>query len=203
MKEWIMNFIQQYGYISLFSLMILENLFPPIPSEVILTFMGFMISQNRFQMIGSIVVATLGSFIGTYILYSLGKLLTPEYLNQFLKSFLAKKLHFKKENIEKTEDYFLRFGTKFVFFGRFIPMIRSFISIPAGMSQMPLFTFSLYSLLGTLIWDTLLIFIGFYLGYRWELIKTLMNDYKIICLIVFLCLIVYWLIKKVSLKNKR
>ena len=164
MQDWIMFVMEEYGYISLFLLMIIENVFPPIPSEVILTFAGFMTSMTYLSIPGVIIVGSCGSFLGGFILYYLGRLLTPERLERLLESRWAKWLHFHKQDVEKTQNWFLKHGKKAVFFGRLVPMIRSLISIPAGMAQMPFMSYSLYTLLGTLLWDTLLVLAGTYLG---------------------------------------
>ena len=109
--------MEEYGYISLFLLMIIENVFPPIPSEVILTFAGFMTSMTYLSIPGVIIVGSCGSFLGGFILYYLGRLLTPERLERLLESRWAKWLHFHKQDVEKTQNWFLKHGKKAVFLG--------------------------------------------------------------------------------------
>lgn len=196
MQDIIMQLIQDYGYISLFLLMVIENIFLPIPSEVILTFAGMMTSLTYLTIPGVIIVGSCGSFLGGFILYYLGRLLTVERLDRLLNSQWAKSLHFYKANVQKTQDWFLKHGKKAVFFGRLVPMIRSFISIPAGMAQMSIFTYSLYSLLGTILWDGVLVFIGVYLGQQWTLISTLMAQYHVIVKTIFIGIVVLWFIRK-------
>lgn len=202
MQEWIMMLIEDYGYISLFVLMIIENVFPPIPSEVILTFGGFMTTMTYLSIPGVIIVGTCGSFLGGLVLYYLGRLLTPQRLTTLLERPIIKRLHFHKEDVEKTQDWFLKHGKKAVFLGRLVPMIRSFISIPAGMAQMPFVTYSLYTLLGTILWNTILVMIGTYLGQQWTMISSFMKQYNVIIKIVLGLLLIYWIYHKLSCKNK-
>lgn len=202
MQEWITMLIQEYGYISLFILMVVENVFPPIPSEVILTFAGFMTSMTYLTVPGVIIVGSCGSFLGGLILYYLGRLLTPQRLESLLKSQWTKRLHFHLEDIQKTQDWFFKHGKKAVFFGRLVPMIRSLISIPAGMAQMSFITYSLYTLLGTILWDIVLVLLGTYLGSQWGYISTIMHQYDIVWKIVIVGIIIYWLFKKISRKDK-
>lgn len=203
MQEWIMMLIENYGYISLFVLMIVENIFPPIPSEVILTFAGFMTSMTYLTVFGVIVVGSCGSFIGGLVLYYLGRLLTPQRLEKLLEGSLAKRLHFHKRRCSKDTRLVFKHGKKAVFFGRLVPMIRSFISIPAGMAQMSLVSYSLYTLLGTLLWDSILVLLGTYLGNQWDYISTIMSQYDFIWKILIGFIIIYWLFKKISRKDKR
>lgn len=196
MQEVIMQLIQDYGYISLFLLMVIENVFPPIPSEVILTFAGLMTSFTYLTIPGVVIVGSCGSFLGGFILYYLGRLLTPSRLDQLFNSQWAKRLHFRQESIQKTQDWFLKHGKKAVFFGRLIPVMRSFISIPAGIAQMSLLTYSLYTLLGTLLWDGILVIMGVYLGQQWTHISTLMAQYQVIIMLIFIGIVVFWVIRK-------
>lgn len=196
MQTLIMELIENYGYISLFILMIVENVFPPIPSEVILTFAGFMTNMTYLTIPGVIIVASLGSYLGGLILYYLGRLLTYERLETMLDSKLAKRLHFHKESVQKTQSWFDRHGKKAVFIGRLVPMIRSLISIPAGIVQMPFITYSLYTLLGTILWDIILVVVGSILGSQWEMISYYMNQYDFVWKILLITGIIYYVIKK-------
>ncbi len=195
-QVWIETLIENYGYISLFILMIVENVFPPIPSEVILTFAGFMTCLTYLTIPGVVIVATLGSFLGSFILYFLGRLISIERLETLLDSQLARRLHFHKESVHKTQDWFLKHGKTAVFFGRLVPMIRSLISIPAGMTKMPVVSYSLYTLFGTLFWDILLVVIGRLLGSQWHLISFYMQRYDYAWKIILILFIIYFIIKK-------
>lgn len=196
MQEWMMNLLQNYGYMSLFILMILENLFPPIPSEFILTFAGFLTSLTDLHVLGVLAVGTLGAYLGALILYFIGKQMSPTRLEKWLESSLAKKLHFQKKEIDKAQKWFFKHGIKAVLLGRMVPVIRSLISIPAGMMQMSFVTFSLYTLSGTFIWNMILVFLGRFLGQQWTLILDYMKKYNFIWLIVLGGICLYWFVKK-------
>src|SRR5690606_25841970 len=118
-----------------------ENIFPPIPSEVILTFGGFMTTFSNISLIGIIISSTIGSVLGAIILYVLGRILSTDRLESLIDSKFGKMLHLKREDIKRSEKWFSKYGNRAVFFCRFIPIVRSLISIPAGISKMKWNTF--------------------------------------------------------------
>ncbi|TCC00383.1 DedA family protein [Micromonospora zingiberis] len=146
----------------------LENLFPPIPSEVILPLAGFVAAQGRMSLVGAIFWTTLGSLLGALALYWIGAKLGRERV----RAIAAKLPLVKLSDIDRTEEWFLRHGVKAVFFGRMIPIFRSMISIPAGVERMPLLTFVLYTTLGSLIWNTTFVLAGYLLGDNWHLVES-------------------------------
>lgn len=172
-------FINHYGYKAIFILITIENLFPPIPCELILTFSGFLTTYTNLKALGIIIVSSLGSFIGALILYGLGFLIKQESLFKLLL-----KLHFNLDQINKSFSYFNTYGNIIIFIARLIPIIRSIISIPAGIIKMNFFTFSLYTLLGSLIWNSILVYLGVLLGNNWQMITKYLNWYLIIVIII-------------------
>ena len=138
MVQWILQIMDSYGYLGMALLILGENLFPPIPSEVILTFGGFMTSYTKMHIPGAVLSATVGSVGGALILYQLGSLLTPERLDTLFTGRVGKILGLRKENLQKAADWFDSKGNYAVFFCRFIPIIRSLVSVPAGMAGMDL-----------------------------------------------------------------
>lgn len=145
----------------------LENLFPPLPSEVILPLAGFTASRGQMGLLDALVWTTLGSVIGALALYWIGAMLGRERLIA-----LASKLPLVKvSDIEKTEAWFAKHGVKTVFFGRMIPIFRSLISVPAGVERMPVGTFLLFTTLGSLLWNTIFVMAGYLLGENWELVE--------------------------------
>lgn len=177
MENWIIEMMEQYGYLGILILIAVENLFPPIPSEVILTFGGFMTTRTELTPFGVIVVATLGSVIGAIILYFIGRILDVERLEKIVDRW-GKVLRVKKEDLHRADAWFDKHGNKAVFFCRMIPLIRSLISIPAGMSGMRFVPFLFYTTLGTIIWNTILVVLGTTLGDRWEDIVEFMDVYS-------------------------
>ena len=197
METWIVEFIEQFGYLAVFLLIAVENIFPPIPSEIILTFAGFMITKSGLGFFGMAFSSTLGSYIGALVLYGLGYFLRPEKFERFLNLF-----KFNLEDVEKAQKWFTDTGSLTVFFCRFVPIIRSLISIPAGMSRMKMLPFSLYTVVGSLIWNCVLIYIGTILGDHYGLISGYMEQYGIVVGIVIVIIGAAWLTMKLMKKKK-
>ena len=190
MENFVIGIMNKFGYLGIFLLILLENLFPPIPSEVILTFGGFMTISTSMNVFGVILVSTIGSLLGAIILYYLGKILNKERINRIIKSKYGKLLRIKSKDIEMADRWFDTKGRKTVFFCRFIPVVRSLISIPAGMSEMPLPQFTIYTFFGSLIWNTVLILIGAFAGDKKDYILSLLDDVSNIVLIVLIIIFV-------------
>ena len=184
MQELILEIIEQFGYFGVLFLIAIENVFPPIPSEVILLFGGFITTYSKLNIIGMVVAATMGSVIGAIILYYIGKIFHKERLKKIVSGRLGKVLMLKPDDIEKADNWFDNKGHKTVFICRFIPLIRSLISIPAGMSEMPMPKFLLYTTLGSLIWNFVLILIGNKVGENWTSITKIFDTYSNVILVM-------------------
>lgn len=200
MENFVIDMINRYGYLGICLLIAIENVFPPIPSEIILTFGGFMTKYSSMNLWGVIIAATIGSVIGAIILYSLGHCLKAERLEKFFDSKLGKMLRLKKEDIKKAEIWFNKHGAKAVFLCRFVPIVRSLISIPAGMAGMELGSFFVLTLLGTFIWNIVLVYLGRFAGDTWEVAVTYIDAYSMVVLIIFI--IVILLFGFLSLRKK-
>ncbi|MUT67000.1 DedA family protein [Paenibacillus sp. NEAU-GSW1] len=177
MENVITEFMEKFGYWGIFLLIAIENIFPPIPSEVILTFGGFMTTYSELTIPGVIAVATAGSIAGAIILYYIGTLLDVPRLEKIVERY-GKWLRLKKEDIHKANAWFDKYGYWTVFFCRMIPLIRSLISIPAGMNRMKFPLFLLFTNIGTLIWNVALVSIGAAVGDSWERIVSFMDVYS-------------------------
>ncbi len=205
MQEFIINLMNQFGYIGIFLLIAIENIFPPIPSEVILTFGGYMTTYSNLNVPLVILSATLGSLLGAIVLYAIGKILNKERLMKIVSGKVGKILHLKKEDIESADKWFDTKGEKCVFFCRFIPIVRSLISIPAGMSEMNIPKFLIYTTIGSLIWNSVLVVVGSIVGENWENIVNIFDTYSTITLIVLIIifiLFVVWFYKKRAKKQQ-
>ncbi len=205
MQEIILSIMGKYGYIGVFLLIMIENVFPPIPSEVILLFGGFMTTYTKLSIFGMIVASTLGSLFGAIILYYIGKIFNKDRLKKIISGKLGKILRLKVSDIDNADNWFDNKGNKTVFFCRFIPLIRSLISIPAGMSEMPMFKFLLYTLFGSLIWNTVLIIVGSVVGENWTKIVGILDTYShIVVIILFIIVVVgvYLFYKRRSNKKR-
>ena len=205
MRQLMILIMNQCGYLGVCLLIAVENIFPPIPSEVILTFAGFMTTYTRLTVPGVIVFATLGSTIGAIVLYGVGLALTPEKLEQIEETKWFRWLGFRVDKVQKTMIWFQKHGTKAVFLGRCIPIIRSLISVPAGMAQMKYTQFLLYTIAGSTLWNILLVSAGAILGESWEIVVEYMNRYstfvKSILFAGGICLFVRYIKSKLKRKT--
>lgn len=163
MTQWIISIMEKLGYLGISLLMFLDNVFPPIPSEVIMPSAGYAASQGELLLIGVIVAGSFGSLLAAALLYWLGRKIQHDRLFTWIDRY-GKYVFIHSKEVEKALTWFERYGHRIVFFGRMIPAVRSLISIPAGMSGMPFWKFMLYSGLGTIIWTTFLACVGFYFG---------------------------------------
>ncbi len=190
MQNFIIEFMNSFGYFGVFLLIAIENIFPPIPSEVILLFGGFMTTYTKLNIIFMIIASTLGSLIGAIVLYYIGKIFNKERLKKIISGKIGKILRLKNSDIDKADRWFDTKGNKTVFFCRFIPIVRSLISIPAGMSEMPIIKFLTYTIFGSLIWNTVIIITGKMVGNNWTKILTIFDTYSHIVLIIFIIIFI-------------
>lgn len=198
MQNWIIETMDTFGYLGIFLLIALENIFPPIPSEVILTFGGFMTTESSLSKIGVIVFSTLGSVVGAIILFWIGTLLDVKTLEKIVDRW-GHILRLTKKDVHKADEWFSKYGVWTVFFCRLIPLIRSLISIPAGMARMNFWIFLLFTTLGSLIWNTILVLVGASVGASWEKIVEYMDVYSSIIygiLAIALAIFIFYFIKK-------
>ena len=177
MQEFIIKMMDQFGYLGIALLIAIENLFPPIPSEIILTFGGFMTTQSSMTIPGVVLCATVGAVVGALILYAVGRILAPERLEKLLSGKLGRALGFKQGDLLKAANWFNRKGSITVFFCRCIPIVRSLISIPAGMANMKMLPFLLMTTRGTLIWNIVLVALRAAPSHAWEHIADSVDAY--------------------------
>lgn len=199
MQELIINLINQYGYFSIAFLIAIENIFPPIPSEVILCFSGFISKSANLNLFLVIIYATIGSMIGAILLYYLGLILNEDRLLAIVDSKVGHILRLKKDKIKESIDCFKEKGASSIFFCRFIPIIRSLISIPAGISKYNISVFLLFTFIGSFIWNTILILLGNMLGENWYLVSSFFDKYSFV--ILFTIIIIYIIVKYLK-RNK-
>ena len=206
MENFIINVMNDFGYIGICLLIMIENLFPPIPSELILTFGGFMTIDSEMSILGVIIASTVGSMIGAILLYYIGKILNKERLIKIVTSKYGRLLQVKPKDIESADKWFDTKGNKTVFFCRFIPVVRSLISVPAGMSEMPMGKFLIYTLFGSVIWNTVLVCVGAFAGnYKDMIINAIDSLSNIILIVIIIVFIVgvYIFYKKRLAENKK
>ena len=190
--------MEQFGYLGVAFLIMIENLFPPIPSEVILTFGGFMTTTTELNIPLMIVAATIGAVVGAAILYGIGTLLDVERLDKIVDKY-GNILRITHADIHKADSWFDRYGFWTVFFCRFVPLIRSLISLPAGMANMNFGLFLLFTTIGTVIWNTVLIYLGAAVGSQWETIVHYMDIYSNVAYVILGIIgiaVIIWYIRK-------
>ena len=167
LEAWVTTVMEQLGEPGVGLLVLLENLFPPIPSELILPLAGFTASKGDFLIISVILWATLGSVVGAIILYKVGALLGRDRTRAIFRKMPLVSIN----DVDKTEAWFIKHEAKTVFYGRMVPIFRSLISIPAGVERMNMGLFVAYTTAGSLIWNSTLIGLGFILGENFHLVK--------------------------------
>jgi len=206
MEQWIISLMSQFGYFGVFFLIFIENIFPPIPSEVILAFGGFAttVPEYNMSMVGVVIASTLGSVAGAILLYWIGAKFNVDVIERFVAKW-GHILRLKVEDIEKADKWFEKRGILAVFLCRMVPVLRSLISIPAGMAKMKFQTFMLFTVLGTLIWNILLVAAGAALGANWHTIVSILGTYQDLTFVVFALIaiaLIVWFIRRNKAKSK-
>ncbi|MDB5892051.1 MAG: alkaline phosphatase [Polaromonas sp.] len=167
MAQWIIQFITEYGYVAIALLMLLENVFPPIPSELIMPFAGFVAARGDLHPAGVVITGTLGSIAGTLPWYWAGRAIGLERLQAWADRH-GRWLTVSREDLTKAQAWFERRGWVAVTLGRLVPALRSIISAPAGIARMPMHSFLFWSALGSLVWTSALTAVGYLLDNRYE-----------------------------------
>jgi len=205
MNAFIINIMNKFGYFGITFLITVENIFPPIPSEVILTLGGFMTRQDgcTMSLLGVIFFSTLGSVVGAIILYGLGYLINRDRLIKIVNSSVGKILCLKEKDIVKSDSWFDKNGSLTVFYCRFIPIVRSLISIPAGVNKMRFLIFLIYTTIGSIIWNTVLVTLGVIVGDNYLVVAKVFSKYSKLLLVGLILIILYKFIKKILTSEKR
>ena len=180
-QVWIETIIMTIGYGGIALVMFAENLFPPIPSELVMPFGGFIVAQGDMHIAGVLAAGTAGAVLGALALYYLGMWADEVIVRRFIRRY-GRFFLISEKDMDRTMEFFERHGQKMVFFGRLIPLVRSLISVPAGMNRMPLGRFLLWTTLGSLIWNTILTSAGVALGAKWEDVLHIMERYEKVAL---------------------
>lgn len=172
------DLISSTGYVSIFVLMSLESCAVPIPSEIVVPFAGYLASLNKLDLFSVVVVTSLANLLGSLLLYYIGKSFGRYFVLKYRKVFFLKEKH-----LALIENWFRKYGEATVFFSRMLPAVRTYASLPAGMSKMNLSKFSIYTLLGSIGWNFLLAYAGFLFGTHWEKIVSYAHFIGVTCLV--------------------
>jgi len=191
--DWLVGAISTLGYPGVAIAMFLESFFAPIPSEIILPFSGFVCARDGMNIYITIIVASLAAYLGTLPFYFIGRW-GKGGVDKFLRKF-GKYLFIPSSDLDKGYEAFEKYGNGIVFFGRLIPIVRTVISFPAGVAKMNFGIFSLYTLLGSLLWSSLLAFSGFLLGENWGVVEGYVGKYEKVIYVVLTILAVVYVIR--------
>ena len=186
---WIQEFILAIGYPGIVLVMAIENIFPPIPSELVLPFGGALSASGEMNFWGVVAAGTVGSVIGAMILYAVGYIAREAGVRRLVAAY-GKYVFISETDLDRAAAWFERYGEAVVFFGRLIPIIRSIISVPAGYTRMNIGRFLLFTTLGTLLWSLILTYVGRVLGENWENITEFTGPYQNATLILLVLAVI-------------
>jgi len=191
--DWISNIILFLGYKGIFFLMVLESVILPLPSELILPFAGYLVSTGELSLVSVVIVATIGSVIGSFILYAIAAHGGRPFLKRWGKYFFV-----DEEHVEWAETWFRRYGEKTIFLSRLLPFVRIFINIPAGMTKMNKIKFFLYTFAGALLWNLMLVMVGVVLGDEWSTVTQYMAPVEVVIFAVIGTIVAWHIFKRLE-----
>jgi membrane protein DedA with SNARE-associated domain len=197
---WSVDLMERLGGPGAGLIVAIENVFPPIPSEIILPLAGFTASRGEFTLVSAIFWTTAGSMLGALAMYYIG----AGFGRRRMYAVWERVPLVKTEDLERTEAWFDKHGRKAVFFGRMVPIFRSLISVPAGIERMPLLPFVGLTLAGSLIWNSLFVYAGFALGEQWDRVEAYAGTFQLVVLAVVALGVSWFLVNRVrSIRHKR
>lgn len=194
MEQIITDFISKWGYTAIFILILLENVLPVVPSEIILTFAGLLSVKSHLSIWTLLIIATIASFIGLLILYYICRLISEEKLYRFVDRH-GKWMKLKSKDLKRANDWFKKYGAWAVFLCRFVPILRVLITIPAGINRMNVIQFTTLSLIGTTIWNFALILLGRLLSDSFDALMNGIHTYSRIMYVIIIIAFIYFVIR--------
>ncbi|MBI1979092.1 MAG: DedA family protein [Candidatus Aenigmarchaeota archaeon] len=189
----VTSVISQIGYVGIFLLMVLESALIPIPSEVIMPFSGFLVATGEFNLFYVLAAGTIGNLVGSIIAYYIGSRIGRNLVLRYGKYVLIDENH-----LNLADRWFQKFGDKIVFVSRNLPAVRTYISLPAGISKMNITKFSIYTFIGSIPWNFLLLYVGVILRQNWELLLRYTTILDVIVVISGAAFIVWFLKKRIK-----
>src|SRR4030043_627778 len=194
LANFIIKIISDSGYFGITFLMALESACIPIPSEIIMPFSGYLVALGRFSLLAVIFWGAIGNLIGSIIAYWVGVFGGKPFIERYGKYVLI-----RKEELDRSQRFFERYGGLSIFFSRLLPIIRTFISFPAGIAKMPFIRFCLYTFVGSLFWSAVLSYIGVFFGENWEVIGAHFRKFDWLILILLIIFILLFISKNLKL----
>jgi membrane protein DedA with SNARE-associated domain len=193
----ILGTIDKIGYLGVFLLMAVESLNIPIPSEIIMPFSGFLVSRNHFNLFLLVLIGALGNLFGSLVSYGIAAIIGQPLVERL------KKIPFFEDDYNRAEKFFKKHGSSSVFLGRMIPIIRTFISFPAGIFKIPFWKFSFLTFSGSFLWSGLMAAIGFYLGENWRILEGYFRKFDYLIAIVIIGAMGYYIYRKFKTQNSK
>lgn len=194
----IISFIQQSGYFGVFVLMTVESALIPFPSEVTMPFAGFLAQQGILSFWPVVVAGTIGNLVGSLIAYGLGYFLEETVILTLIHRY-GKLLLISEHEYTRARHWFNKYGSSIAFFSRLLPAVRTFISLPAGLAEMNLWKFSIYTTLGSFLWSLFLTSVGFYFGENWHVLEPYYRQFEIVIGVMFVALVLWYLNHKLKI----
>jgi len=195
---WVTGAMGWFGYAGLGFLMALESMVAPVPSELVMPFAGFLVDQGRFTLLGGIAASSLGTFVGSMVGYYMGKYGGYPVVEHFGRFLLLDRGH-----LEMTARWFEKRGDVTVFVSRFIPIVRHFISIPAGVANMSLPRFIVFTVIGGTMWNTFLLLVGIRLNQRWEIVHHYSHHIDIVVAVLIVIVGIWWAWKQIAHRRQK
>jgi membrane protein DedA with SNARE-associated domain len=202
LASYIIHLIQTTGYFGIFGLMTLESVLIPIPSEVTMPFSGFLVSEGILNFWLVVIVASVANLVGSLIAYYIGYFLEEAVLVNLIRKY-GKFILVTPKDYEDAEHWFKKYGDKIVFISRLLPAVRTVISLPAGVFEMNIKKFIIYTFVGSFIWSIVLTYIGVKLGENWDVLGGYFHKFDIVIVIVFVVLVIAYLNHKLHFLGKK
>lgn len=188
MTNWLVNLMDSVGGVGVSLAIALESIFPPIPSEIILPLAGFTAARGSMSLVGAIIWATMGSLLGAWALYGIARAVGLHRIHAAADRIPG----VARKDVDKANEWFNKYGALSVLIGRVIPVVRSLISIPAGFNRMNFATFSLWTFIGSAVWNTVLVSAGYFLGDQWCSILGVLNVFEDVVIVVFVAVVLFF-----------
>jgi membrane protein DedA with SNARE-associated domain len=197
-SHYIIQLIESTGYFGIFVLMTLESALIPIPSEVTMPFAGFLVQQGKLNFLLVVLVGAFANLTGSLISFGIGYYLEEHVILRLIDKY-GKFILVNKHEYERSVRWLKKYGDAVAFFSRILPAVRTFISLPAGLSEMSIWKFSFFTFLGSLIWSAILTYFGYYLGGEWQSIEPYFRQFQIVIVIAFVFFVIWYLNHKLKI----
>lgn len=195
--NFLINAISSLGYTGVGLMMAIESACVPLPSEVIMPFAGFLVAQGKFSLLGITLAGALGCVVGSVAAYAVGAWGGRVFIEKYGKYILI-----STRDLEMADNFFSRYGSAAIFFSRLLPVVRTFISLPAGIAKMNFFKFVIYTFLGSLPWCWALGYVGLVLGEHWDILGAYFHKFDAVIIVVIIIMIVWYIHRHLKNLNK-